>query len=191
MRSIAAAICGSRKASTPAPSEDWSSARATRSAWASSASARRLTTSSAPGAAEAVSAQQRKGGGQPGDGVPIDAADEHPRREDAQDRVGGAALEREPAAEQPGPRPVAAVAQPAVLVGWRAGEELLELGRAGSWVVAQPMPPPGRQHDEVSGGEWDLVGLAIDLEPTGAGGDHVEGGVPVARDAKAPRRPQH
>jgi hypothetical protein len=105
--------------------------------------------------------------------------------------VGGAALEREPAAKQPGPRPVAAVAQSAVLVGWRASEELLELGRAGSWVVAQPMPPPGRQHDEVSGGEWDLVGLAIDLEPTGARGDHVEGGVPVARDAKTPRRPQH
>jgi hypothetical protein len=78
-----------------------------------------------------------------------------------------------------------------VLVGWRAGEELLELGRAGGWVVAQPMPPPGRQDDEVSGGEGDLVGLAIDLEPAGAGGDHVEGGVPVACDAKAPRRRQH
>jgi hypothetical protein len=91
-----------------------------------------------------LGAQQREGGGQPGDGVAVDAADEHPRREDAQDRVGGAALEREPAAEQPGPRPVAAVAQPAVLVGWRAGEELLELGRAGSWVVAQPMSPGRR-----------------------------------------------
>src|SRR5215208_5620150 len=136
-------------------------------------------------------AQQREGGGQPGDGVAVDAADEHPRREEAQDRVGSAALEREPAAEQPGPRPAAAVAQPAVFVGWRAGEELLELYCRGGWIVAQPMPPPGRQHDEVSGGKRDLVGAAIDLEPTGAGGDHVEGRVPVACDAKAPRRPQH
>jgi hypothetical protein len=38
------------------------------------------------------------------------------------------------------------------------------------------MPPPGRQ-DEVSDGEWDLLGLAVDLEPAGAGGDDVEGGI--------------
>ena len=105
--------------------------------------------------------------------------------------MGGATFERVPAAEQAGPRPVAAVAQTAVLAGWRAGEEFLELGRAGGWVVAQPVPPPGPKDDEVSGGEWDLVGLAIDLEPTGAGGDDVEGRVAVGGDAEALWRPQH
>jgi hypothetical protein len=47
------------------------------------------------------------------------------------------------------------------------------------------MPAPGRQDDEVSGGERDLVRLAIDLEPAGAIGDDVESGMPTGHDTEA------
>ena len=43
--------------------------------------------------------------------------------------MGGAPFEREPAAERSGARPAAAVVQPAALVEWGAGKELIELGR--------------------------------------------------------------
>jgi hypothetical protein len=75
--------------------------------------------------------------------VAVDATDEHRRREDAEDRV-GAAFERQPAAEQPGTRPAAAVVQAAMLVERRGGEELLELGCRRGWVVARPVPLTGR-----------------------------------------------
>jgi hypothetical protein len=76
--------------------------------------------------------------------VPIDATDEHRRREDAEDRVGGAAFEREPAAEQPGTRPATAAVQAAMLVERRGGEEFLELYCRRGWIVAQPVPLTGR-----------------------------------------------
>jgi len=125
-----------------------------------------VTTSSAPGAAH----------------------DDH-RRQGAQDRV-GAAVEREAAAQQPGPWPGATVPQAAVLLRRRRHQDVVERDGHRAGVVSHPVPRPGRQHDEIAGAERDLARLAVHVEPATALGDDVECGVAVRPHAEAPRSPQ-
>ena len=71
------------------------------------------------------------------------------RRQRAQDRIGGVALERKAAADELGALSVAAVAQAAVAAPL-GGEDVLEERRRRARGVAHPVPRPGRQDDEVA-----------------------------------------
>ena len=97
-----------------------------------------------------------------------------------------ASFDGEPAAQQPGARAAASVAQAAMPVERSSREDFLQVGGGSGRGVTHPVTVSRGQEHEVARGQVDLAGFTVDLDPAAARGDDMEGGIAVCLDSEAP-----